>query len=242
MTSKNGGAFFLPKSRLRAKLMRAYRERKAVGNSISYRSLVLLGKKPETVLRVPQFGLETRIFINPMRIQGTFGKQHRELSYRFLITGGDWDLNCSEVDVESKMKYKTIDEIVKGVPLERTTEYLRFAEQLKKSNKPGKSMTQQLEYMESLKTMYETVLSEGAFDLEKSIYDPLKIAITREGKPVKMSNGNHRLALARYGRLKSIPVTVRLIHPDNLSAISDTGNLIADLNKWLKKIEAENRD
>lgn len=50
--------------------------------------------------------------------------------------------------------------------------------------------------------------------------DTLDVAVTREGRLLKINRGLHRLAMAQYLGLSSVPVTVKAVHREWWQAIT----------------------
>lgn len=219
--------------------------RRAIINRLRFHVYQVIGRGDLTNLKAPMIGLHTGFEVNPTFITQSIAKENRGFPLNQLFRGGDWDRNLAGESISEKMKYKTISEILAGVPVEQSTEFQvyrarRLRDMAMGVSKPGPhnySHDELIAYMEKLRTMYLSVSRAGAFDNNLMQRHPIKIGITREGGLVKLSDGNHRLALAHYIKIKRMPIQVRLIHSDHLAAISTKGSVLENLNTFLRSIQ-----
>ncbi len=230
-------------------LLRAYYTRRALPNRLTHHIDRIVGRDTALSLKAPLLGVRTRLQVNPANITKTIAKEQRRFALNRLFRAGDWDLGLTSGDIRERMKYRTIAEILDGVPVEETTEYKSYQKKLAQCTAKGIELQgpaalprdKLIEYMDGLASMYRSVVRDGAFDPSLMLKSPIKAGITRKGEIVKLSDGNHRLALAHYARISCMPIEIRVIHTDNLAKITDTGDLLDDLNRYLEEVEEQHQ-
>lgn len=143
-------------------------------------------------------------------------KQERPSSNIF-IWGGDWDLRRSDFRDSGRIRFvRDID--MHRHQLEKSEAYRRFESLLQagvpwRSHQQGVLLDTEERILQYLKAYLGFLdhMAEHGFDKERG-KDELSVAVTRDGRLLKLNRGLHRLAMAQHLKLASIPVTVKAVH------------------------------
>ncbi|WP_221195912.1 hypothetical protein [Halomonas organivorans] len=167
------------------------------------------------------FGDSLTLYVDPRElIRGTDwrGYPHRlRPSSSAFLWDGEWDLRRSDLRFGSRYRFiSEIDECRDD--LTRTERYTRYMAHLK-SGRPWRSHQQgvlldseariQL-YLQAYLGFLDHMASNG-FDGARG-KDRLGVAVTREGRLLKINRGLHRLAMAQRLGLPLVPVRVKAVH------------------------------
>lgn len=231
--------------RTKESIQRLSSGRRAITNRVFFQMSALARPNGLRSLRVPVWGLDTTLSINPSWICHSIARENRNFKLGRLFQDGDWDTKLTSGTVTERMKYISVGEILDGCPIEETTEFKTYRARSKldavagyeKKGPQNYSREQLLIYMESLARMYKRVAAEGKFDDKLMLNSPIKVGLTRTGEIVKLSDGNHRLALAHYVGLQRMPVQLRVIHAANMEKIQFGSQPLAGLAKYLDGVE-----
>ena len=84
--------------------------------------------------------------------------------------------------------------------------------------------------------VFKSMAAEG-YQAEKAV-DPICVMVARDGQLIKEEKGRHRLAIAQLVGVERVPVLVRHIHPDWLTAMGGTssGSAAANIVRSLQSL------
>lgn len=158
--------------------------------------------------------VDPRALIRSVDWRGT-GRQRPSSST--FVWDGDWDLRRG--DLRHGSRYRFISELDAHRHDLRRTERFRQLHARLESGRPWSSYQQGLllDSEERILTYLRIYLSflddmtRHGFDASRG-KDALGVAVTREGRLVKINRGLHRLAMAQRIGLPSIPVQVKSVH------------------------------
>ena len=141
----------------------------------------------------------------------------RDCAFNAFIWDGQWDLKREDLRLGDRYRFiSDIDE--HRDHLERTERYQRYLNQLRQG-KPARfrQLGIQLDSPAMIKRYLEVYLgfldnmAQHGFQRDKG-KDELGVAISREGRLIKVNKGLHRLAMAQRIGLASVPVRVQWVH------------------------------
>ncbi|KPQ25797.1 MAG: ParB-like nuclease domain [Halomonas sp. HL-48] len=143
-------------------------------------------------------------------------KRRRPSSSTF-IWDGDWDLQRGDLRYGSRYRFVS-DLVHHRHDLIRSEAFQRF-KRLVDENRPWSSHQQGLlldseERILAYLRVYLAFMddmAEHGFDMDRG-KDDLGVAVSREGKLIKINRGLHRLAMAQYLGLQTVPVKVKAVH------------------------------
>jgi len=145
------------------------------------------------------------------------GKGHRRPSSMIFIGDGDWDLRREDLRVGTR--YRLITELDENRSSLADTERYQELMACIRSGEPWASHQEGilldtpakiLRYLRIYVGFLDDMAVNG-FDPERG-KDPIGVAISREGRILKINRGLHRLAMAQRIGLPSIPVRVQCVH------------------------------
>lgn len=147
-----------------------------------------------------------------------FKKKEHPSSNTFIWTG-DWDQRWNDFRESSRSRFiRDIDE--NRHHLKASNAYQRFLSMLEKgepwrSHQQGVLLDTEKRIIEYLRAYIGFLDDMAEFGFNKGRgKDELGVAITREGRFLKLNRGLHRLAMAQHLGLSSIPVSVKAVHRD----------------------------
>lgn len=158
--------------------------------------------------------VDPRQLIRDVNARGVGGKKPSPSRF---IWEGDWD--HSRGDLRRGSRYRFISDLDEHRHDLTQTERFRQYHSRWQSGNPWSSYRQGLlldsddkilAYLETYLGFLDDMASHG-FDAELG-KDDLGVAVTREGRLLKINRGLHRLAMAQRLGLPSIPVRVRAVH------------------------------
>lgn len=158
--------------------------------------------------------VDPRELIRDLNAKGIGGKRP---SSSVFLWDGDWDL--SRGDLRRGSRYRFVSDIDEHRDDLTQTERFRQYRSRLESGHPWSSYQQGilldteekiLAYLRTYLGFLDDMAVRG-FDLELG-KDDLGVAVTREGRLLKVNRGLHRLAMAQRLGLASIPVVVRAVH------------------------------
>jgi len=125
---------------------------------------------------------------------------------------------------------------VEGLEVEKCKEFFFFKEQILKLGewKNCKNDNDINLYFKKLLNLFKSIKKYG---VKTNIDDNLEFMVDRNYNLVKINSGNHRFAISRILKLKSIPIEIKLIHSDCFKKNNKTKINIKDLNFFIRKIE-----
>lgn len=158
--------------------------------------------------------VDPRALIRDLNAKGIGGKRPPSSAF---IWDGDWDL--SRGDLRRGSRYRFISDLDEHRhDLTQTERFRQYRSRLESGN-PWSSYHQGilldteekiLAYLQTYLGFLDDMAVEG-FNAELG-KDDLGVAVTREGRLLKVNRGLHRLAMAQRLGLASIPVVVRAVH------------------------------
>jgi hypothetical protein len=158
--------------------------------------------------------VDPRELIRDLNAKGIGGKRPSSSAF---IWDGDWDQ--SRGDLRRGSRYRFISDLdIHRADLTQTERFSQYRSRLQ-SGHPWSSPRQGLllDSEEAILAYLRTYLgfldgmARDGFDAELG-KDDLGVAVTREGRLLKVNRGLHRLAMAQRLGLASIPVVVRAVH------------------------------
>lgn len=140
------------------------------------------------------------------------------------VVSGDWDIK-NIVPIQDYIIYKSLNDMFVNGKLWRDTDLYKFILNpiVNKKNKYmwGCSSIELLDKRgEHLHNLYENIKKNGILKHElvkneKEIDDDeIMIGFDRNGAPIAISQGNHRLAIAKILKIKTVPVKVYVRHTE----------------------------
>ncbi|WP_188113665.1 hypothetical protein [Salinicola halimionae] len=158
--------------------------------------------------------VDPRELIRDLNVKGVDGRRPSSSAF---IWDGDWDR--SRGDLRRGSRYRFISDIdIHRADLTQTERFRQYRSRLE-SGHPWSSYHQGilldtedkiLAYLQTYLGFLDDMANRG-FDAELG-KDALGVAVTREGRLLKINRGLHRLAMAQRLGLESIPVVVRAVH------------------------------
>lgn len=158
--------------------------------------------------------VDPRALIRDFNAKGVGG---RKPSSSAFIWDGDWDL--SRGDLRRGSRYRFISDLdIHRDDLTRTERFRQYQSRLVAGH-PWSSYQQGilldseekiLAYLATYLGFLDDMAAHG-FDAERG-KDELGVAVTREGRLLKINRGLHRLAMAQRLGLPRVPVRVRAVH------------------------------
>jgi len=152
------------------------------------------------------------IYVNPHHINVILNNEKSKKIYYKPIMSGDWDKDIRSI---YGSKYRSIvQRYEKKMEWYQTELFAYYKKRLTKENNVlGCKSIDELNdyYKRNIDTLYKSVLKHGIIH-DKDVFDPLYVYIGENGEFIFGDNGNHRLSIAKYLNLKSIPVKVRVRH------------------------------
>ncbi|GHB14381.1 hypothetical protein [Salinicola rhizosphaerae] len=158
--------------------------------------------------------VDPRQLIRDFNAKGVGGKKPSSSNF---IWDGDWDL--SRGDLRRGSRYRFISDLDEHRHDLTQTERFRQYHSWAQSGKPFSSYRQGLlldsdarilAYLETYLGFLDDMAVNG-FDAGLG-KDDLGVAVTRDGRLLKINRGLHRLAMAQRLGLRSVPVRVRAVH------------------------------
>lgn len=167
------------------------------------------------------------LHVDPRQLIRIIGWPPRnECAFNSFIWEGDWDLKREDLRIGDRYRFiSDIDE--HRAHLEKTERYQRYLDELRQG-KPARfrQLGIRLENPEIIKRYLQVYLrfldnmAVKGFDADKG-KDELGVAISREGRLIKINKGLHRLAMAQRIGLPSVPVRVQWVHRDWWNRVTD---------------------
>ncbi len=158
--------------------------------------------------------VDPRELIRDLNVKGVGGR--RPFSSAF-IWDGDWDQ--SRGDLRRGSRYRFISDLdLHRADLTQTERFRQYRSRLQSGNpwsshRQGLLLDSEEAILAYLKTYlgFLDAMARYGFDSELG-KDDLGVAVTRDGRLLKVNRGLHRLAMAQRVGLRSIPVVVRAVH------------------------------
>ena len=156
--------------------------------------------------------------IDPRQLVRMIGWPPRnECAYNAFIWDGNWDLKREDLRIGDRYRFiSDIDEHRQH--LEKTERYQRFLDDLRRGNPARfRQLGIRLNSPELIKQYLQVYLrfldsmATNGFDVGKG-KDELGVAVSREGRLIKINKGLHRLAMAQRIGLPTVPVRVQWVH------------------------------
>ncbi|SBR52480.1 hypothetical protein [Halomonas sp. HL-93] len=161
------------------------------------------------------------VYIDPrelIKIRNWSGFHSRDQpSSSCFIWKGDWDL--SRGDLRTNSRYRFVTDIAYCRYDLSQTHFFKEAKKKIEAGKPWSCHHRKvilntdekiLKFLDVYLGFIDDMRLNG-FDLSKG-KDELGVAVSREGKLIKINRGLHRLAMAQYLGLPSVPVKVKAVH------------------------------
>lgn len=176
---------------------------------------------------IERLGNALILHVDPRQLIRIIGWPPRnECAFNSFIWGGDWDLKREDLRIGDRYRFiSDIDE--HRYHLEKTERYQRYLKELCQG-KPVcfRQLGVRLSSPELIKRYLQVYLrfldnmATNGFDAQKG-KDELGVAISREGRLIKINKGLHRLAIAQRIGLATVPVRVQWIHRDWWNKVAD---------------------
>ena len=184
---------------------------------------LLRAEKSRIVVSIPLNLIEK--FVPNKNLQYIFkpDKVHYS-SLKSFVWPGDWDLNAKSINeyyTEVSTSYRSVMQIFKdGTSYKQCDEYIEKSITIQKKGKTSRADTiDDLDrYFKSLIELENNIRLFGykeQKDLGKDPNDEIGVFIGRNGEFIKAEDkfcGTHRFAIAKYLRLKSVPVCILAVH------------------------------
>ncbi|WP_414500402.1 hypothetical protein [Zymobacter sp. IVIA_12111.31 C1] len=167
------------------------------------------------------------LHVDPRQLIRIIGWPPRsECAFNSFIWDGDWDLKREDLRIGDRYRFiSDIDEHRQH--LEKTERYQRYLDDLRRG-KPARfrQLGIRLDSPELIKRYLQVYLrfldnmATHGFDADKG-KDELGVAVSREGRLIKINKGLHRLAMAQRIGLPTVPVRVQWVHRDWWANVTD---------------------
>lgn len=167
------------------------------------------------------------LHVDPRQLVRIIGWPPRnECAFNSFIWDGDWDLKREDLRIGDRYRFiSDIDE--HRHHLEKTERYQRYLNELCQG-KPARfrQLGVRLDSPELIKRYLQVYLrfldnmATNGFDAKKG-KDELGVAVSREGRLIKINKGLHRLAIAQRIGLTSVPVRVQWVHREWWNKVTD---------------------
>lgn len=146
------------------------------------------------------------------------------MTKRFVVDG-DWDLEARPLEL-----HPTVDELfVQHLPMRSTGAFRWMLEAIHTGDAAAARGCTTLEQVEQrfarLERIFEDMAREGyktQVSLGRAPVDEITICIARDGTPMLLRHGNHRLSIAKVLGVPRVPVIVRGVHLEWLRASAET--------------------
>ena len=193
-------------------------------------------------------GLNNTIFINPNKIDYINSIPIKfKKSTNFFIQK-DWDDKKKLVSNHEKEHhtYITCKELfIDKIDYSQTKEYKLFIDYINrgKSYKNCKNLDDIKNYFNKLNLTFEDIKKnnyKNKNQLDNTIiHKEIQFFLNSKGHLIKINAGNHRFAIARILKIKSIPIALNLIHVDNITKYKKNNDLsfFQYINHIIKDIE-----
>jgi len=140
----------------------------------------------------------------------------RGIDFNKFVDNSDWD-----EEIKPIQPLKDVQKIfVEKIDYKQTDEYLKMKKAMEAGEVWNSRNCETLEdvdhYFEELLKTYQSIKDQG-FKSQKELgqllyYDDVKVLIDRSGNLLLGAGGNHRFAIAKLLKIKTIPVLVDSVH------------------------------
>ncbi len=139
---------------------------------------------------------------------------------------GGWDKLVKPI-AETRL-YRSLEmRFAEGAPWEKTPKYRRAVEEIRRKGKTWnscRSMDEVDRRCRELDRIYEDMKANGYTFRESgrrrcyvrgvTVPDDIRLAVDRDGRFIRCESGRHRLAIAKFLRIDSVPAIVQIEHED----------------------------
>jgi hypothetical protein len=196
---------------------------------------------------IPNFIIKNTIYINPNNI-----KYINSIPIKFnkstkFITTNEWDDKKEEIHSFDKKHhtYTTCKQLfVEKLNFTDTDEYNFFIKQISAGGFKGCDTKNKVDkYFINLIDLFSNIKKNGYKNRRKfneiNNDNEIEFLVDKNSNLVKINSGNHRFAISRLLKLKSIPISIKLIHLNSFE--SDNPNklisVIENINNFIKNLE-----
>jgi hypothetical protein len=138
---------------------------------------------------------------------------------RHFVVAGDWDLTPRPFGLHPAVE----DLFVRGLPPERTRTYARMIMAVDSGDPVAArgctSVAEVDAWFANLRTIYDGIAKHGyrsQVQLGRPPGDEITLCVGRDGRPLLLRHGNHRISIAKVLGVPRIPVIVRGVHTELL--------------------------